>query len=478
MNNKLDLLLVNPGTRRTIYGQIGNRHCVAPPLGIGMIAAYVRDRGFSVDILDAQAENLSPEQVGDRVQKRNPILAGISAFTPQMTAATEVIHFIKQKAPDVKTIIGGHHSAALAERTLRETDVDFVCNTEGYIPVSELLQALVNDRQTQDLSVNGICYRRNGKVIINPPPPLIRNLDELPFVAWDLMPMDKYRAHNWHCLGYDTRTPYAVVFTSLGCPFNCSFCSVNAIYGKNIYRTRSPAHFVEEIDLLVEKYKVKHMEIVDDTFTIDKKRVHDVCDLLIERGYNLNLWAYARTDTVDAKLLKKMKSAGIQWLAYGFESGSEIVRDGVRKRQKHIWDAVKMTYDAGINIISNFIFGLPDDSRETMQDTLTLAKEINGEYANFWSAMAYPGSELYDDAVREGWKLPEVWHGYSQYAYETLPLPTKYLSGHEVLKFRDRAFIEYFSNPVYLEKIKTKFGQGAFQSISDMVNRKLVRKYA
>jgi radical SAM superfamily enzyme YgiQ (UPF0313 family) len=250
------------------------------------------------------------------------------------------------------------------------------------------------------------------------------------------------------------------------------------VYGGNVYRTRSAKHFLSEIDVLVQQYNVKHMEIVDDTFTINKKRVHEICDLLIERDYDLNLWAYARTDTVDGDVLKKMKRAGINWVAYGFESGSEIVRQGVRKEQKHIWDAVNITYDAEICIMSNFIFGLPEDNYETMQMTLELAKEINGEYANFWCAMAYPGSELYEMAVKNGWNLPDVWHGYSQYAYETLPLSTKFLSGPEVLRFRDRAFNEYFSNPAYLKKIEKRFGTDAVQSILNMRKKRLDRKHA
>ena len=135
-----------------------------------------------------------------------------------------------------------------------------------------------------------------------------------------------------------------------------------------------------------------------------------------------------------------------------------------------------MTYDAGQSIISNFIFGLPEDDIETMRETLELAKEINGEYANFWAAMAYPGSDLYDQALKENWKLPDCWHGYSQYAYETIPLSTKYLSGAEVLRFRDDAFQEYFTNPAYLEKIRRKFGGAAERAVIEMTRKKLKRK--
>jgi radical SAM superfamily enzyme YgiQ (UPF0313 family) len=472
-----DLILINPGTRMEIYGQVGDLHCIAPPIGLGVIAAFVRNRGFSVEILDAQALNLSPSDVGRIVREKAPLLAGVSAFTPQMTAAIETIGFIRKEAPDVRTIIGGHHSAALPEQTLRESGVDFLCNAEGYYPTLHLLEALRTDSRAEDFGINGICYIKDGRAVINPPPPLIKNLDELPYAAWDLLPMDRYRAHNWHCFGRPDRMPYAVVFTSLGCPFNCSYCSVNAVYGGSGFRMRSPEHFVGEIDILVRDYQVRHMEIVDDTFTVNKDRVHAICDLLISRQYDLNLWAYARTDTVDGPLLQKMKKAGINWVAYGFESGSEEVRAGVRKGQKHIDDSVALTYEAGLNIISNFIFGLPGDDHESMQKTLDTAMEINGEYANFWSAMAYPGSELYRTAVANGWRLPETWHGYSQYAYDSLPLPTKKLSGVEVLAFRDKAFNEYFRNPRYLEKIEQKFGRETLEAVLAMTQKQLRRKY-
>jgi len=477
MNNRLDLLLINPGNWMAIYGQVGKLSSIAPPIGLGLIAAFVREKGYTVEILDAQAENISSDKVAEIVYEKNPLLAGVSAFTPKMTAASEILSFIKERSPHVKTIIGGHHPAALPEKTLRETKVDFVCNSEGFFPVVNLIEALRSDRNAKDFPINGLCYKRGDEIVINPPPLLIKDLDELPFVAWDLLPMDKYRAHNWHCFGEKSRSPYAVVFSSLGCPFNCFYCSVNAVYGGRGFRTRSPEHFVAELDILVKKYNIRHMEITDDTFTVNKKRVHKVCDLLIERGYNLNLWAYARTDTVDIELLKKMKKAGINWVAYGFESGNERVREGVNKTQTRIWEAVNMTYEAEQNIIANFIFGLPDDDYESMRDTLELAKEINAEYANFYVAMAYPGSQLYDYAVEQGWPLPEVWHGYSQYANETLPLPTKFLSGPEVLRFRDNAFNEYFSNPKYLEKIKRKFGLETVNSILGMLKKKLNRKY-
>ncbi|MFC2040597.1 B12-binding domain-containing radical SAM protein, partial [Chloroflexota bacterium] len=302
-----------------------------------------------------------------------------------------------------------------------------------------------------------------------------------PFIAWDLLPMDKYRAHNWHCFEHiDQRQPYAVIYTSLGCPFNCSYCNIHALYnGKPGIRFRSPEKVVEEIDFLVKNYKVRNIKFIDELFALREDRVNRICDLIIQGGYDLNIWAYARVDTVNERMLKKMKQAGINWVAYGIESASRKVRRGVDKKfeRETIKKAVEMTHAAGICIIGNFIFGLPDDDLETMRDTLEMAKEFNFEYANFYTAMAYPGSQLYGDAIKRGIKLPQEWHGYGQYAEETLPMPTKYLSAADVLRFRDNAFKEYFSNPKYIEMVRGKFGSIVVAHIEEMLKYEIHRRF-
>jgi len=298
--------------------------------------------------------------------------------------------------------------------------------------------------------------------------------------AWNLLPMKKYRAHNWHCLDdIHHRQSYGVIYTSLGCPFNCTFCCINAIFGKPGIRYRSPQGVIDEIDYLVQHFDIRNIKIIDELFGMKESHVVEICDLISERQYNLNFWAYARVDTITPLMLKKMKQAGINWLAYGFESGSRKVLQGVKKsyRTDQLANAVKMTNDEGIHIIANFMFGLPDDDYLTMQETLCLALEINAEWVNFYTTMAYPGSKLYDEALRKGWPLPETWNGYSQYAYETLPLPTNHLTAGEVLTYRDYAFDVCFRNPHYLDKIGRSFGRDAVHHIQEMTKHKLDRKY-
>ena len=489
MTPKLDLLLVNPGSRARVYGKLGTSLAgIEPPLWAGLIAAFIREHGYSVEIIDADAENWSPEQAAEVIAEQNPLLAGIivlgsnpsASSTPKMTAAGEIIRALKRKAPHVKTILGGLHPSALPERTLREEETDFVCQGEGFHTILRLLEVLKSGKTTNVYRVPGLWYTQNGEVIYNPPMPLV-NPDELPIAAWDLLPMDKYRAHNWHCFEHiDQRQPYAIVYSSLGCPFNCSYCNIHALYNnKPGIRFRSPEKVVEEIDFLVKNYKVKNIKILDELFALREDRVNRICDLIIQGGYDLNMWAYARVDTVNERMLEKMKQAGISWVAYGIESASRKVRRGVTKKfeEDEIARAVEMTRAAGIYILGNFIFGLPDDNLETMQETLEMAEEFNFEYANFYVAMAYPGSPLFDEAVKQSIKLPEAWHGYGQYTEETLPLPTKHLSSEDVLRFRDKAFKEYFSNPGYLQMIKEKFGSKVVKHIEEMLKYQIPRKF-
>ena len=487
MRQKLDLLLVKPGNQKKLYGQLSYLFSgIEPPVWAGLIAAYIRNQGYSVKIIDSEAENLSPNEIADKIVQLNPLLLGIivsgtnpSASTMNMIGTRTILTPLKNKALHIKTFLGGLHPSALPQQTLKEEDVNFVCQGEGFYTILNLLEAL--KLKTDNYNINGLWYRQDGNMISNPRAPLIENLDELPFVAWDLLPMDKYRAHNWHCFGnLNMRNHYAVVYTSLGCPFSCRFCCINSIFGKRGIRYRSPERVVEEIGLLVKNYKVKNIKILDEMFVLNENHVIDICDLIIQRGYDLNMWAYARIDTINERMCKKMKQAGFNWLCFGIESGNQTVRDGVAKgrfNQEAIKKAIETTRACGIYILGNFMFGLPDDSLETMQQTLEMAKEFLFEYVNFYVTMAYPGSQLYEDTLQQGIQLPRDWLSYAQLCEETLPLPTKYLSSADVLRFRDRAFEEYFSNPKYIEIITEKFGRESAEHIKEMLKIKINRKF-
>ena len=498
ISKKLDLLLINPANRKQIYQSLGNTiSAIEPPVWAGLMATFVRRKGFSVGIIDACADNLSPQETAEQVSELNPTLTAIvvygqqpSASSQVMAGASAVATEIKKRSANLKVLLVGGHVAALPERSLREEDTDFVASGEGLYTMVELIEAL-NSGQPDYSKVRGLWYWDAKTVKSNPPPPLVMNVEEeMPGIAWDLLPMEKYRAHNWHCFDGLQRQPYAALYTSLGCPFHCSFCCIQAPFKSgekelgyknftNSYRFWIPEAVMVEIDLLVNKYGVRNIKFADEMFVLNPKHIMGICNSIIERGYDLNIWAYARVDTVRDDMLDKLKQAGFNWLAFGIEAASDRVRDDVQKgidREK-IYQTIQKVRDAGINVIANYIFGLPEDDLESMQETLDLALNLNCEFANFYSAMAYPGSQLYNMAIQEGWDLPKTWSGYSQHAVDTLPLPTKYLSASEVLAFRDRAFHIYFENPKYLTAIEEKFGQETVDRIRQMAEHKLERKY-
>jgi anaerobic magnesium-protoporphyrin IX monomethyl ester cyclase len=492
---KLDLLLINPASRRQVYQSLGHDlAAVENPVWASLMAGYCRAQGFSVAVLDAEAEQLSPAEIADRVCDLNPVLTVVvvyghqpSASTQIMTAAGQVCTAIKQISPPQKILLVGGHVSALPRRTLHEESADFVASGEGLATMTALVQALRT--ASPDLSkVPGLWYRDEGHPRQTPEQPLLTNLDHFLTPAWDLLPMSKYRAHNWHCLDGRDRQPYAAIYTTLGCPYHCSFCCIQAPFrggeraagmraSTNSYRYWSPDTVLAQIDLLVQRHGVRNIKIADEMFVLNRKHVLAICEGLIERNYDLNLWAYARVDTIKDGMLDQLRAAGFTWLALGIEAGAEQVRAEVDKRftQQQVFEVVAKIRAAGINVIGNYIFGLPDDDAGTMQSTLDLATELNCEFANFYSAMAYPGSPLYDQAIAQDIPLPPSWTGYSQHSRDCLPLPTRHLPARDVLRFRDDAFHRYYTNPDYLRMIEHRFGPGVARQIKQMTTLRLER---
>lgn len=485
----IDVLFINPGSLQAVYQDLGNEFsAIETPSLAAMFATYVRKKGGSVAILDAPALNLDPAQVADYIEENyDPTLIVMvvygfqpSASTQNMTSAGITCREIKGRNSNHKILMTGTHVAALPERTMKEEEVDYVCSLEGPQTIWGTLEVLKN-KGTDFSKVPSLWYRDGDKLLSTPQGPLIENLSEvMPGAAWDLLPMDKYRAHNWHCFEHiDDRKPYASIHTSLGCPYRCTFCCINAPFGKSSYRLWDPEVVVKDIDVLVNKYGVKNIKFVDEMFVLNPKHVNTLCDLLIERDYGLNIWAYARVDTVRDSFLERLSKAGVRWLALGIESGSKHVRDGVEKGRfgsEDILRVVRNIQSAGMNVIGNYIFGLPDDTYESMQETLDLAIEANCEFANFYCAMAYPGSKLYNMAIESNWELPDSWLGYSQHAYNSQPLRTEHLTAAQVVEFRDKAFHAYFSSPKYLDLVKRKFGQDVVDHLKEMNKIKLRRK--
>ena len=491
----VDILFINPSNQKKAYQDLSKEFtAIAIPVWTTLSADYMRDKGYSVAIYDVNIEGWDENDPKNLIPKNNPDLIVMmvyghnpSASTQTMPAAGKIARDIKNYNKDIPIAIGGIHPSALPEKTLLDEDIDFVIQGEGPYTVEGLIKAI---KGKDDLkNTKGLWYKNNGKIKFTSPAPIIENLDEeLPDYAWDLLPdLSKYRAHNMHCFQdfeksalddfSDIRSPYVAINTSLGCPYACNYCCINAIFGKPRIRYWSLEKVISWIDTLVNKYGVKNIRFDDELFILSSRRVDSFCDLVIDGGYDLNLWVYGRVDTIKDSSLKKMKKAGVNWICLGIESANEKVRRNVNKNiKKDIKDVVNKIQSNDIYVLGNYMFGLPEDNMKTMEETFQLAMDLNCEYVNFYIVMAYPGSELYKWASGKEGYLPENWESFSQLGYETKPLPTKYLSPKEVLKFRDEAFYRYYTNPSFISMMERKFGDKVKSHLERMLKIKVRRK--
>lgn len=477
----MKVLIINPPARARVYGPLSPLAAIEMPVWAGIIGAFLDNHGYENEVLDCEAEGQDVEQAAAAIQAQAPDLAIFTIYGQQPSASTQCYPAAQEVACrliGVRTICIGTHPSALAEQTLREGPWTYVCQGEGPLTVLGLLHVMERMGDLRDVA--GLWWRDGKTLIQNDPAPLL-DLERLPGRGFYKFDPHRYRAHNWHAFGYASRTPYASLQTSLGCPFRCEFCCINAPFGAAGIR-HWPVENVFRMFQLLAQNGIVHVKIPDEMFVLNPKQVDAICDRIITLNHKFNIWAYARVDTVkDDALLEKMKRAGFNWLGLGVESGSKHVRDGAGKGRfgtPDIVNAIHRVRSHGINVGANYIFGLPDDDHFSMQETLDLACELNTEWANFYCAMAYPGSPLHRLARLKGWALPEDgpgWIGYAQHAYECLPLPTDKLKAAEVLKFRDNAFHHYFERPEYLALVKSKFGADAEQQVRDMTKTRLKR---
>jgi anaerobic magnesium-protoporphyrin IX monomethyl ester cyclase len=509
MSTNLDVLFINPGNSKAIYQDLANDYvAIETPTWSLLLAQSVRSVGYKTEIFDVNAERLSTTQAVQRIKKTKTRLLCFVVYgqnpnsgTVNMSGATDLAKAIKEEGITTQICFVGSHVSALPLEVLKnESCVDLVLCNEGVYALRNLLKTDIYD--TEGLAkIKGIGYKKNGIPVLTSPEQVVpqERMDiDLPGYAWDLLPYDRkpldlYRAHFWHAeYDHEKRTPFAAIYTSLGCTFRCDFCMINIVnrndnspigiagnYSK--MRFWSPDFIIKEFDKLVEM-GVKTLRISDEMFLLNKKYYVPLCEKIIDRGYGeiLSMWAYSRIDTVrDPKQLELIRKAGIKWLALGIESGEKTIRLEASKgkfEDVDIQDVVKKVHDANIEIIANYLFGLQGDTFESMQKTLDLSLELCTIAWNAYAVMALPGSKLYKDALDKGFELPEDYAGYAFLSYDTKPLPTEQLSPEEILQFRDAAFTKYHTHKPFLEKVHSKYGETAANNINDMTQIKLKRK--
>jgi len=504
----LDVLLVNPDSSKQAYQGLADLYsAIEPPTWSLLLAESCRAKGYSVAILDCDAERLSLDEAIERIEALSPKLILFVVYgqnpnsgTTSMIGALALSEALKEQS--FKSTIGfvGSHVSALPKQVLSESSVDIVLLNEGVYALHSLLSS---DLKLDLQNIKGIGYKvtdgaNKEQLVLNAPERVVpqERMDiDLPGYAWDLLPFDKkpldlYRAHFWHAnFDHAQRTPFAAIYTSLGCNFGCDFCMINIVNrvdnsdGVNAADSRgmrfwSPGWVKREMKKLAD-LGVVTLRISDEMFFLNRKFYVPILQNAIDEQYGFNMWTYSRVDTVRKDQLELFKNAGVNWLALGVEAGNQLVRQEVSKgsfKEVNIRDVCRSVQEADINIISNYIFGFPEDTIETMQQTLDLALELNTEMANMYPCQALPGSPMYYTAMKNGWKLPETYSGFAFLSYDCTPLPTNHVSGEDVLRFRDEAWQTYFTNPEYLSLVESRFGIEQRRNVEDMASIKLKRK--
>ena len=395
------MLLINPPQNAELKTLL---ELHGPPMASMYLAAYVRKMGFNPRILDLDLDYMPPEEVVKYVDSMSPKVVGMTAFTSTVKTAYKLLDMIKEKVKNVLTVIGGPHVTFLPEEALAHSGVDVVAIGEGEQTLYELLDAY---EKGKDLSeVKGLAYKKeNGQIEYTPPRPFIQNLDEIPFPARDLVNYERYR---WNGV------LEAPMLTTRGCTFQCQYCSSSEMMGRR-YRMRSVDNVIEEIREVQDKYHVKDIEFIDDTFTLNMKRAAEVMKAIVREKLDVRLSLSSRVNTINEELMQYLKKGGTTNIYYGIESGSQRVLDLMKKgiKLEQAEAAVALAKKYKIGVLGSYILGYPGETPEEMDQTIKFSIKLNTDYAQYSILTPFPGTPIYYELDRKGLILTKDWDLYT-----------------------------------------------------------------
>lgn len=412
----MKIMLINPSiTGEERYGKFDEVGGYSPPLGICYLAAVLEKEGYEVRILDAEVLKLNMDQVLDRVKKFNPFIVGVNANTITAYKALRTIQSIKEKMPSVVTIMGGAHISGIPKKTMEVAPaLDIGVIGEGEQTILELVRCI--KKQSNPKDVKGIIFRKNNKLIQTPPRQFIKNIDSIPHPARHLLP--DLRLYHPTPQTYK-RLPVTGIITSRGCPYGCIFCD-KSVFGRSI-RYHSANYVIEEIEDLISKYKIKEIEFYDDTFTVNKKRLFEICDRL--KDHNIIYTIASRVDTLSKDVVRKLARAGCWQIAIGIESGDQrilnLIEKGITLQQ--VKDAVRIIKEEGMEAKGFFMIGHPGDTLESINKTIKFATSLPLDHVLFTITTPLPGTKLYHIARKYGTFEEQDWSKFSM--WDTIYIP-------------------------------------------------------
>jgi len=437
----MQVTFVNPP-----YPAGSHRHPPFIPLGIGYLAAVLEKNGYDVNVIDCQALKLTLSEVENELRKRQPDVVGLTSTTLTYKSALKIIKVAKKALPNCLTVLGGSHVTFWDDNALQECpQLDVVVRKEGENTLLELVQRLEEGKSFHD--VVGTTCRKDGKIVKNPDRPYIENLDELPYPAVHLFPLEQFNKYG---------NIIFPVMTSRGCVFWCDFCTAVRMFGKK-YRMRSPKKVVDELEYLHRKYGEEQYTFYDDAFTVNQARTEEICNEILRRGLKIKWDCETRVDMVSKNLLLKMREAGCIAIWFGVEAGSQKIRDAMGKgiSTQQTLNAFKWAQEAGLIAVASIILGFPGETKETAWESVKLLERINPDEIGIYIATPYPGTPMYDYVTKMGWlKI----HDFNKYDTATPTFESPTMSMKELREIHDKAHQSFYLRPTYVIRAFSKGG--------------------
>lgn len=440
-----DVLIVNPPSPdghiyirdMCRWGRKSREKMIWPQSSLAYLAAVVPDN-MTVRIIDAIAEEMSPDEFFAEIEKENPQF--YVSYITGTTFAMDAKCVQKAKQVGAMTIAVGTHVSAVPKNTLDLVpELDFVIRHEPEMSFKDIM-AYTKDGKSLE-GCPGIAYRdKEGTTALSPDRPLLETLDELPIPKQHLLPLDKYKMP---FLG----KRYVWVLTNRGCPYSCTYCFEGVVWGKSV-RHRSPESIYEELEYLA-KHDVHNVLFLADLFTDRSNHANliKLCDMIIDRGLKIRWTCNSRVDTLTEPVARKMKEAGCWLVAFGVETGSQTILDNVKKDAKveQARETLNLCKKVGLKTWAYFIIGLPGENKQTVRETIDFAKSCPIDIALFHVAMPYAGTEFYFQAVANGWLNTTDWKHFDMNDSSVVEYDD--FSSQEILKATKQAFREFYFRP-------------------------------
>jgi radical SAM superfamily enzyme YgiQ (UPF0313 family) len=434
-----------------------------PPIGLMYVAAALEKAGFEVQMLDNYLMKKPVSELKQIVTRLNPKIVGITCGSATYKRCIETAKAIKEVLPRCKIVVGGWHASYVPDSLLENPEIDYVVMGEGENAVTRLATCIVNGNEPQAMALAGVACRRQGKNIKNPPK-FIENMDEIPYPARHLLPLELYD----RTIEYLNVKPADVMSIARGCVYNCGFCETRKLWG-NICRAFTPQRVIGEIKDLQSRYGTKGIYFINDNFTLRKKETLELCNLMVKEKLDLEWVCDTRVDLVNQELLEAMSKAGCKTIWFGVESGSQRIlqRIGRNTTLEQIETAFKLCRKNGMQTACSFMLGVPDETLKEMEASLKFAKKLDPDWCIFNIFIANPDSRLYQEVLDS--------KNYTQLDDFLLAVKTKEWDYDSLLGVQRRFFRDFHRSPKQIMKrirregvanfAKRRLNPGAHQTV-------------